>query len=55
MSGRQAGEHAGAAGARRLLLTHVPVWFDGSELLAEAREVFAGPVELVVAGRGYEV
>lgn len=55
LSGRQAGEHAAAAGVGRLLLTHVPVWFDGSALLAEAREVFDGPVELVAADAAYEV
>ena len=51
MSGRQAGEHATAAGVGRLLLTHVPVWCDPAALLAEAREAFDGPVELVAAGR----
>ena len=55
LSGRQAGEHAAAAGVGRLLLTHVPAWFDGAQLLAEAREAFAGPVELVVPDAAYEV
>lgn len=47
LSGRQAGEHAAAAGAGRLLLTHVPAWCDPQELLAEAKGAFDGPVELV--------
>jgi ribonuclease BN (tRNA processing enzyme) len=55
MSGRQAGEHAAAAGVGRLLLTHVPVWCDGDELLAEAREAFDGPVELVAPDASYDV
>jgi ribonuclease BN (tRNA processing enzyme) len=55
MSGRQAGEHAKAAGVGRLLLTHVPVWSDAAALLAEARETFDGPVELVAADATYEV
>lgn len=55
LSGRQAGEHAAAAGVQRLLLTHVPAWFAGEELLAEAKEVFDGPVELVAADRSYEI
>ena len=55
LSGRQAGEHAARAGVGRLLLTHVPVWSDGPELLAEAKEVFPGPVELVRAGATYQV
>lgn len=55
MSGRQAGEHAAAAGVGRLLLTHVPTWCDPAELLAEARERFAGPVEVVAADESYEL
>jgi len=55
MSARQAGEHAAAAGVGRLLLTHVPPWADGERLLAEAREYFDGPVELVAPDAGYEV
>ena len=55
MSGRQAGEYAAAAGVGRLLLTHVPVWFDGDALAAEAREVFDGPVELAVADGRYDI
>jgi ribonuclease BN (tRNA processing enzyme) len=55
MSGRQAGEHAAGAGVGQLLITHVPAWFDGDELVAEAKDVFAGPVELVRAGGVYQV
>lgn len=55
LSGRQAGEHAQAAGVGRLLLTHVPVWCDPAALLAEAREVFDGPVELVAPDVTYNV
>jgi ribonuclease BN (tRNA processing enzyme) len=55
LSGRQAGEHAAAAGVGRLLLTHVPVWFDGEQLLAEAKESFGGPVELVAPDAAYEI
>jgi ribonuclease BN (tRNA processing enzyme) len=55
MSGRQAGEHAAAAGVGRLLLTHVPVWCDPAALLAEAQEHFDGPVELVAPDASYEV
>ena len=47
LSGRQAGEHAAAAGVGRLLITHVPAWFDAQALLAEAKAAFDGPVELV--------
>ncbi|HVL83733.1 MAG TPA: MBL fold metallo-hydrolase [Pseudonocardia sp.] len=55
LSGRQAGEHAAAAGVGRLLLTHVPPWTDAAPILAEAAEVFDGPVELVEPGAGYDV
>lgn len=55
MSGRQAGEHAAKAGVGKLLITHVPMWFDGDELVTEAKEVYQGPVELVRAGASYDV
>ncbi|MHA6629661.1 MBL fold metallo-hydrolase [Pseudonocardia sichuanensis] len=55
LSGRQAGEHAAAAGVGRLLLTHVPAWFSGEDLLAEAKAAFDGPVELVAPDRAYDV
>ncbi len=55
LSGRQAGEVATAAGVRRLLVTHVPPWFDGDELADEARATYDGPVELVTAGARYEL
>ena len=55
MSGRQAGEHAAAAGVGRLLLTHVPTWCDPAALLAEAQERFDGPVELVAPDATYEI
>ena len=55
LSGRQAGEHAAAAGVGRLLVTHVPAWYDAQALLAEAKEAFGGPVELVEPDGEYEV
>ena len=55
LSGREAGEHAAAAGVGRLLLTHVPSWFVGEELLAEAKEAFDGPVELVTPDARYDL
>jgi ribonuclease BN (tRNA processing enzyme) len=55
LSGRQAGEHATAAGVGRLLITHVPAWCDAAALLAEAREAFDGPAELVAADATYEI
>lgn len=55
LSGRQAGEHATAAGVGRLLITHVPAWYSGEELLAEARAAFDGPVALVAPDASYEI
>jgi ribonuclease BN (tRNA processing enzyme) len=55
LSGRQAGEHATAAGVARLLLTHVPPWFDAEELRAEAKAAFDGDVTVVVADAAYEI
>jgi ribonuclease BN (tRNA processing enzyme) len=55
LSGREAGEHAAAARARRLLITHVPVWYDAAEILAEAKSAYDGPVELVTAGGHYAI
>jgi len=56
LSGRQAGEHATAAGARRLLLTHlVTAWGDAARTLAEAQGAYHGPVEVVRPGAVYEV
>jgi ribonuclease BN (tRNA processing enzyme) len=55
LSGRQAGEHAAAAGVGKLLITHVPVWNDGDKLLAEAKAAFDGPVELVAPDAAYAV
>jgi ribonuclease BN (tRNA processing enzyme) len=40
LTGRQAGEHAAAAGVGRLLVTHVPAWVDAGAQLAAARAVF---------------
>jgi ribonuclease BN (tRNA processing enzyme) len=55
LSGRQAGEHAAAAGVGALLLTHVPPWFDAEPLRAAAAAAFGGPVEVVVADGAYDV
>jgi len=55
LSGQEAGEHAAAAGVGRLLLTHIPVWYDSAVLLAEAKSAYDGPVELVSAGASYQI
>ncbi|MFF9867832.1 MULTISPECIES: MBL fold metallo-hydrolase [unclassified Streptomyces] len=55
LNGREAGAHAARAGARRLVLTHIPPWTDGERNLADARAVYDGPSELARAGAVYEV
>ena len=55
LSGRQAAEVATAAGVGRLVLTHVQPWSDAAAILREAREHFAGPVQLAEPGAQHEV
>jgi len=50
LTGRRAGQAAAAAGARRLMLTHQPVWTDPEVVAAEARAVYSGPVEIARPG-----
>jgi ribonuclease BN (tRNA processing enzyme) len=50
LSARQAAEHAKAAGAKKLILTHILPNLDAEVSLAEARSVFDGPIEIAVQG-----
>ncbi len=54
LTGREAGEHAAAAGVGRLLLTHIPAWVDPIGQLFTASAVFP-ETELVRAGATYEI
>jgi ribonuclease BN (tRNA processing enzyme) len=54
LTGRQAGEHAAAAGVGRLLITHVPAWVDEIGQLFAASAVFP-ETELARAGATYEI
>jgi ribonuclease BN (tRNA processing enzyme) len=54
LTGREAGEHAAAAGVGRLLVTHVPPWGDPAARLAEARAVFPAS-ELVEPLATYDI
>ena len=54
LTGREAGEHAAAAGVGRLLLTHVPAWVDEIGQLFAASAVFS-ETELVRHGASYEI
>lgn len=55
MTGREAGEAAAAAGARRLVLTHLPPWNDPDVALRDARSAYAGDVQLARPGATYDV
>jgi ribonuclease BN (tRNA processing enzyme) len=49
-SARQAGEHAAKAGAKRLMLTHIVPTLDPDVSVAEASQVFDGPVSAATEG-----
>ncbi len=55
LTGADCGDLATSSGAHRLVLTHVPPWHDPAELYAEARERYAGPLDLARAGATYEL
>jgi ribonuclease BN (tRNA processing enzyme) len=55
LTGVEAGEMSTQAGARRLVLTHVPPWHDAEAMREEASRTYAGPLELAVCGRTYDV
>lgn len=55
MTGKEAAEAAVKAGARRLVLTHIPPWYDKQLALDEARSVFDGPTELARCGASYDL
>ena len=52
---REAGEHGRAAGAKRLVLTHISDELDAEWARQEAAEAFGGPVDLAREGAVYEV
>jgi ribonuclease BN (tRNA processing enzyme) len=55
LNGRQAGEAAAAAGAGRLVLTHIPPWTDAGLNLAAAKAAYPGVVDLARPGAEYRV
>ncbi|GAB3208305.1 MBL fold metallo-hydrolase [Marinactinospora thermotolerans] len=55
LTGSEAGEIAGLAGARKLVLTHLVPWNDDRRTLAEARTTYRGPIELARGGTVYEI
>ncbi|MGH3712894.1 MAG: MBL fold metallo-hydrolase [Micromonosporaceae bacterium] len=56
LTGKEAGEHATRAGARKLLLTHlVQAWGNESRTVEEAAGAYAGPIEVVRPGATYQL
>ncbi len=55
LTGADAGRVATDAGARRLVLTHVPPWHDGRAAVAEAKTTYDGPLDLATSGAVYEI
>jgi ribonuclease BN (tRNA processing enzyme) len=50
LTGRRAGEAAARGQVGQLVLTHIPAWNDPALTLAEAAEVYAGPIALAHPG-----
>ena len=55
MTGADCGRTAAAAGVGRLVLTHVPPWYDPEVARTEAEQEWSGPVDLARAGAAYDV
>lgn len=55
LSGSQAGELAERAGAKQLLLTHLPQYGELKEILAAAKTSYSGEVEFAVIGKSYKI
>ena len=55
MTGREAGQAAADAEARRLVITHVPPWHSAADAASEAAEVFGGPIDVAAAGMTFDV
>jgi ribonuclease BN (tRNA processing enzyme) len=51
LTARQAAEHAARAGVGQLVLTHLVPWYDRDQTLAEAADVFGGPLSLATSGQ----
>jgi ribonuclease BN (tRNA processing enzyme) len=55
LTGQDAGRLAGSTGVGRLVVTHIPPWFDKQEMLAEVQAAWDGPAELARAGAVYDL
>ncbi len=55
LTGRNAGEAAARNDVPRLVVTHVPPWYDAGEMLADARAVYEGDATAAVPGATYDI
>lgn len=55
MAGSEAGKLANLSDANRLVLTHLPLHGDPTEILEAAKGVYDGDAELAVVGKVYEI
>ena len=55
LTGADCGRTAAKAGVEKLVVTHVPPWYDPADALAEARAEWSGPVDLARVGATYDV
>ncbi len=55
LTGAEAGRTAAGAGARRLVLTHVPPWHDQATVRAEAEAEYDGVIDLAAPGQVYDL
>jgi ribonuclease BN (tRNA processing enzyme) len=50
-----AGEHAKKAGVKRLVITHVPPWYDRVTQAEHARRTYSGPVEIATPDAVFDI
>ena len=55
LTGTECGETAAKCKVKRLVITHVPPWYDAQGMLDEAASVYDGPAELAVQGAVYDI
>ncbi|MFW6776014.1 MBL fold metallo-hydrolase [Nocardioides sp. CPCC 205120] len=55
LTGTDAGDLATRGGVGRLVLTHIPAWFDPDDARTEAVARYDGPTSVAVAGATYDV
>lgn len=55
LTGRRAAEAARDAGARQLLLTHLPVWNSPTRAVEEAQDVYEGPIGVAEPAYTYRI